>query len=101
MSPTRKTMALLAMLCLSINAWAQFDDSYSVEDWSLDPEEEETPQPQHKEYKNALYIQYSPSRYKVSDDCRVKFKAQLEVSRTPYCRIQRFVSADHSLVQEI
>ena len=73
MSPTRKTMALLAMLCLSINAWAQFDDSYSVEDWSLDPEEEETPKPQHKEYKNALYIQYSPSRYKVSDDSRLNF----------------------------
>ena len=73
MRPTRKTMALLAMLCLSLNARAQFDDSYDVEEWTLDLEEEEAPKPQHKEYKNALYLQYSPSRYKVGDDSRVKF----------------------------
>jgi len=71
MRPTLKTMALCAILCLSLNAQAQFDDDYDVEEWSL--EEEETPKPQHKEYKNAIYLQYSPSRYKVSDDCRVHF----------------------------
>ena len=68
-----KTMALFAMLCLSLNAQAQFDDDYSVEEWTLDPEEEEAPKPQHKEYKNALYLQYSPSRYKVNDESRVRF----------------------------
>ena len=71
MRPTRKIMALLAILCLSLNAHAQFDDEYDVEEWSL--EEEEAPKPQHKEYKNAVYLQYSPSRYKVSDDSRVHF----------------------------
>lgn len=71
MRPIRKTMALLATLCLSLNAWAQFDDEYDVEEWSL--EEEEVPKPQHKEYKNAIYVQYSPSRYKVSDNSRVHF----------------------------
>lgn len=59
------------MLCLSLNAWAQFDDEYNVEEWTLD--EEEIPKPQHKEYKNALYLQYSPSRYKVSDDSKIHF----------------------------
>jgi len=72
MRPTHKIMALFAMLCLSLNAWAQFDDDYNVEEWSLD-EEEEAPKPQHKEYKNAVFLQYSPSRYKVSDDSRVRF----------------------------
>ena len=43
MRPTRKIMALLAIMCLSLNAWAQFDDSYDVEEWTLDPEEEEAP----------------------------------------------------------
>jgi len=73
MNTTRKTMALFAILCLSLNTWAQYDDEYDVEEWSLDPEEEEAPKPQHKEYKNAVYLQYSPSRYKVSDDSRVHF----------------------------
>lgn len=73
MNPTRKIMALFAVLCLSLNAQAQFDGDYDVEDWSLDLEEEEAPKPQHKEYKNAIYLQYSPSRYLVSDDNRLKF----------------------------
>ena len=66
-------MALFVMLCLSLNAQAQFDDSYDVEDWSLDLEEEEAPKPQHKEYKNAIYLQYSPARYKTDDESRVRF----------------------------
>jgi len=66
-------MALLAILCLSLNARAQFDDSYDVEEWTLDLEEEEAPKPQHKEYKNAVYLQYSPSRYKVNEGSRVSF----------------------------
>ena len=73
MNPTRKIMALFVMLCLNINVRAQYDDNYDVEDWSLDLEEEEAPKPQHKEYKNAIFLQYSPSRYKVSDDSRVHF----------------------------
>jgi hypothetical protein len=73
MNTTRIKMALFVMLCLSLNAQAQFDDSYDVEDWSLDLEEEEAPKPQHKEYKNAIYLQYSPARYKTDDESRVRF----------------------------
>lgn len=71
MNTTRITMALFAMLCLSVHALAQFDDEYDVEEWTLD--EEESPKPQHKEYKNAFYLQYSPSRYKVDDESRIHF----------------------------
>ena len=73
MNTTRITMALFFMLCLCINVQAQFDDEYNVEEWTLDLEEEETPKPKHKEYKNAIYLQYSPSRYKVNDDNRIRF----------------------------
>lgn len=73
MNTTRIKMALFVMLCLSLNVQAQFDDSYDVEDWSLDLEEEEAPKPQHKEYKNAIYLQYSPSRYKIDDESRLHF----------------------------
>ena len=66
MITTRIKMALFAMLCLGLNAQAQFDDTYDVEEWTLD-DEEEVPKPQHKEYKNAFYLQYSPSRYKVGE----------------------------------
>ena len=68
-----RTFALLVLSCLCLNMQAQYDDSYEVEEWSLDIEEEETPKPQHKEYKNAAYLQYSPSRYKVSDDNNIRF----------------------------
>lgn len=71
MNTTRITMALFVMLCIGLNARAQFDDTYEVEEWTLD--EEEAPKPQHKEYKNAFYLQYSPSRYKVSDESRIRF----------------------------
>lgn len=73
MITTRIKMALFVVLCLGLNAYAQFDDTYDVEEWTLDDEEEVAPKPQHKEYKNALYLQYSPSRYKVDEDNRVKF----------------------------
>lgn len=75
MNTTRITMALFVMLSLCLNVQAQFDDEYDVEEWTLDPEEEEAPK--HKEYKNALYLQYSPSRYKVSDDSRLRFNGFL------------------------
>jgi hypothetical protein len=73
MNTTRINMALFAMLCLSLSAWAQYDDSYDIEEWTLDDEEEEAPKPQHKEYKNAFYLQYSPSRYLVADESRIRF----------------------------
>lgn len=73
MTATRIRMALFAMLCLCMNAQAQFDDTFEVEEWTLDSLEEEVPKPQHKEYKNALYLQYSPSRYKVDEGDRIKF----------------------------
>lgn len=73
MNTTRIIMALFVVLCLNINVHAQFDDEYDVEEWTLDLEDEEAPKPQHKEYKNAVFLQYSPSRYKVSDDSRIRF----------------------------
>lgn len=73
MFTTRIKMAVFAVLCCGLNAQAQFDDSYDVEEWTLD-DEEVAPKPQHKEYKNAFYLQYSPSRYQVGEDAeRVKF----------------------------
>ena len=66
-------MAMFVMFCLCLSVKAQYDDNYDVEEWTLDFEEEEAPKPQHKEYKNTLYLQYSPSRYQVSDNNRVKF----------------------------
>lgn len=68
MLTTRLKMALFAMLCLGLNAQAQFDDTYELEEWTLDDEEEVAPKPQHKEYKNAFYLQYSPARYKVGEE---------------------------------
>lgn len=73
MRTVSKTLALLVLSCLSLNVQAQFDDSYEVEEWSLDAEEKEAPKPQHKEYKNAVYLQYSPSRYKVGDESLMRF----------------------------
>ena len=73
MNTTRITMALFVMLCFGLGARAQFDDTYDVEEWTLDDEEEAAPKPQHKKYNNALYLQYSPSRYKVNEAKRIPF----------------------------
>ena len=72
MTPIRTIMAFFVVLCVNMNVRAQYDDVYDVEEWTLDPEEE-VQKPQHKEYKNALYLQYSPSRYKVNENDRIKF----------------------------
>lgn len=77
MTTTRFKMALLAVLCIGVNARAQFDDTYDVEEWTLDDVEDAAPKPQHKEYKNALFLQYSPSRYKVDESDRIKFNEML------------------------
>ena len=53
MFTTRIKMAVFAVLCCGLNAQAQFDDSYDVEEWTLD-DEEVAPKPQHKEYKKFL-----------------------------------------------
>lgn len=50
------------LLCVCANASAQYDNYDTVDDWTLEDIEEEV-KPQHKEWKNSLYIQYSPSRY--------------------------------------
>jgi len=68
----RKSLGTLVLLCISATAYAQYDNYDSVEDWTLEDVEEETPKPQHKEYKNFLYLQYSPSRYN-TDDSKLKF----------------------------
>ena len=74
MTTTRIKMALFAALCLSLNVFAQYDDEYDIEEWTLDEEEEVAPKPQHKEYKNAFYLQYSPSRYKPGEELnRIRF----------------------------
>lgn len=84
MITTRTRMALFVVLCIGLNAHAQFDDTYDVEEWTLD--EEEAPKPQHKEYKNALYLQYSPSRYKVNEEERVKFN-ELQLGYSRYIQV--------------
>jgi hypothetical protein len=57
---------------MSSFTYAQYDNIDTVDDWTLEDVEEETPKPQHKEYKNSLYFQYSPSRY-YTDDVKQKF----------------------------
>ena len=54
-------------LCICSTTYAQYDNFDTIEDWTLEDVEEEVPQPQHKEYKNSLYFQYSPSRYHTGD----------------------------------
>lgn len=68
----RKSIGILVSLCISTVSYAQYDNYDSVEEWTLEDIEEETPKPQHKEYKNALYLQYSPSRYHTGDD-KIKY----------------------------
>lgn len=65
MKAIRKTIGAIVLLCVCNSAYAQYDYGNEVEDWSLDFEEEAEPKPQHKEYNNALYVQYGvcPSDY--------------------------------------
>ena len=64
MKKSRFTLCLVAAMCMSMPLHAQYDTDYS-DDLGLyyDEEEEEDTLPPHKEYKNMLYAQYSPSRY--------------------------------------
>ena len=68
----RKNIGTILLLCICSNTYAQYDNYDSVEDWTLEDVEEETPKPQHKEYKNIVYLQYSPSRYH-TDEIKQKF----------------------------
>ena len=72
MKSFRKNIGTILFLCICSNTYAQYDNYDSVEDWTLEDLEEEAPKPQHKEYKNALYVHYSPSRY-FTDDYKQKF----------------------------
>ena len=72
MKSFRKNIGTILLLCISSVAYAQYDNFDTVEDWTLEDVEEEAPKPQHKEYKNFLYFQYSPSRYH-TDDTKQKF----------------------------
>ena len=62
----------MLFLCISSITYAQYDNYDTVDDWTLEDVEEEVPKPQHKEYKNFFYLQYSPSRYH-TDDTKLKF----------------------------
>lgn len=57
-------ICLITAACMSQNVRAQFDTDYS-EDLELyyDEDEPQDTLPAHKEYRNILYAQYSPSRY--------------------------------------
>ena len=72
MKQFRRNIGIILFLGISSAAFAQYDDFDSVEDWTLEDVEEEAPTPQHKEYKNFFYLQYSPSRYHTGDN-KVKF----------------------------
>lgn len=72
MKSFRENIGTILLLCISSVTYAQYDNFDTVEDWTLEDVEEEAPKPQHKEYKNFLYFQYSPSRYH-TDDTKQKF----------------------------
>lgn len=81
----RRSTGIALLLCMSSLAYAQYDNSDIVEDWTLEDIEEDTPKPQHKEYKNALYLQYSPSRY-YTDGVKQKFN-EFSVGYARYIQI--------------
>lgn len=62
-------------MCVCNSAYAQYDYSDEVEDWSLDFEEEAEPKPEHKVYDNALYVQFGvcPSEYLTEGAPKVYF----------------------------
>ncbi len=64
-----KHLLLLPLLCLCLGIHAQYDDD-GIEDWTLPFDEEETAKPQHKEYKNAFWLQYSPTQYLGTNDLK-------------------------------
>ena len=68
----RKSVGTIVFLCISSITYAQYDNYDTVDDWTLEDVEEEAPKPQHKEYKNFFYLQYSPSRY-LTDEIKQKF----------------------------
>jgi len=67
MSTLRKSIGTFLLMCISSVTYAQYDNYDNVEEWTLEDVEEEAPKPLHKEYKNTLYLQYSPSRYYTGD----------------------------------
>lgn len=72
MKTFRRNIGTVLFLCISSITYAQYDNYDTIEDWTLEDVEEEVPKPQHKEYKNVLYLQYSPSRY-ITNDVKQKF----------------------------
>ena len=68
----RRSTGIILCLCMSSLTYAQYDNIDTVDDWTLEDVEEEAPKSLHKEYSNALYLQYSPSRY-YTDDVKQKF----------------------------
>ena len=66
MNSIRSIASVLTILCIGTHAYAQYDDTDNTfEEWSL--EEEAATKPLHKEYKQTLYLQYSPSQYLLPD----------------------------------
>lgn len=68
MKSFRKSIGTILFLCISSTTYAQYDNYDTVDDWTLEDVEEEAPKPQHKEYKNFFYFQYSPSRYHTDEE---------------------------------
>jgi hypothetical protein len=60
-----KLICFTIISCLSIEARAQFtdDDDELSDDLGLYYDEDEEEKPQHREYKNLIDVQYTPSRY--------------------------------------
>ena len=59
-----KLICFAVISLLSIEARAQFtDDDETSDDLGLYYDEDEEEKPQHKEYKNMIDLQYTPSRY--------------------------------------
>jgi len=70
-----KLFVLTIMLCMSHGAYAQFDGGNDYADeWTLDlGDEEEENKPQHKEYKNFAFLQFSPSQYRFDGGGKLHF----------------------------
>jgi len=81
----RRSTGIILFLCMSSLTYAQYDNIDTVDDWTLEDIEEEAPKSLHKEYKNALYLQYSPSRYHTGD-VKLKFN-EFSVGYARYIQI--------------
>ncbi len=61
----RKILCFAILSCMALNGYAQFDttDDEFSEDLELYYDDDEEEKPQHREFKNMIDVQYTPSKY--------------------------------------